>query len=123
MQGRGFTLVELLVVLAILALLLGVAVPRYFGSLERSRETVLKENLFQLRESLDRYFSDTGRYPDRIDDLVTRRYLRAAPVDPLTGSTTTWIVVPPADLDKGAVYDIRSGAAGKAKDGTAYRDW
>ncbi|HVY07905.1 MAG TPA: type II secretion system protein G [Burkholderiales bacterium] len=109
--------------LAILALLLGVAVPRYFGSLERSKETVLKENLFQVRESLDRYFSDTGRYPDRLEDLVARRYLRGAPMDPITGSTTTWIVVAPHDLDKGSVYDIRSGAPGNAKDGSAYRDW
>ena len=121
--SRAFTLVELLVVLAIVALLLSIAVPRYFGSLDRSRETVLKENLFQVRESLDKYFSDTGRYPDRIEDLVTRRYLRSAPIDPVTGSTTTWVVVPPREADKGGVFDIRSGAAGNGKDGTAYRDW
>src|SRR5258706_4835747 len=95
---RGFTLVEILVVLAILAFLLSVAVPRYFGSLDRSKETVLRDNLFQVRESLDQYFSDTGRYPDKIEDLVTRHYLRAAPVDPVTGSTTTWVVVPPREL-------------------------
>src|ERR1700688_4659681 len=69
---RAFTLVELLVVLAILALLLSIAVPRYFGSLNHSKETVLKENLFQVRQSLDHYFSDTGKYPDKIEDLVTR---------------------------------------------------
>ena len=120
---RAFTLVELLVVLAIVALLLGIAVPRYFGSLDRSKETVLKENLFQVRESLDKYFSDTGKYPDRIEDLVTRHYLRSAPIDPVTGSTTTWVVVPPREADKGGVFDIRSGAAGNGKDGTAYRDW
>jgi general secretion pathway protein G len=119
----GFTLVELLVVLAIIAFLLSVAVPRYFGSLERSKETVLKENLFRMRESLDRYFSDNGRYPDRIDDLVARHYLRAAPVDPLTESATTWIVVAPKELDHGSVYDIRSGAPGNGRDGTAFRDW
>jgi general secretion pathway protein G len=119
----GFTLVELLVVLAIVALLLSIAVPRYFGSLDRSKETVLKENLFQVRESLDKYFSDTGSYPDRIEDLVTRHYLRSAPIDPVTGSTTTWVVVPPREADKGGVFDIRSGAAGNGKDGTAYRDW
>jgi general secretion pathway protein G len=121
--SRAFTLVELLVVLAILAFLLSVAVPRYFGSLDRSKETVLKENLFQVRESLDQYFSDTGKYPDKIEDLVARHYLRSAPIDPVTGSTTTWLVVPPGELDKGGVFDIRSGAAGNGKDGTAYRNW
>jgi general secretion pathway protein G len=122
-RPSGFTLVELLVVLAILALLLSIAVPRYFGSLDRSKETVLKENLFQVRESLDKYFADNGRYPDRIEDLVTRHYLRSAPIDPVTGSTTTWVVVPPREADKGGVFDIRSGAAGNGKDGIAYRDW
>ena len=121
--SRAFTLVELLVVLAILAFLLSIAVPRYFGSLDRSKETVLRENLFQVRESLDKYFADTGKYPDRIEDLVTRRYLRSAPIDPVTGSATTWVVVPPRELDRGGVFDIRSGAAGNGKDGTAYRDW
>src|SRR5258706_942817 len=121
--SRAFALVELLVVLAILAFLLSIAVPRYFGSLDRSKETVLRENLFQVRESLDKYFADTGKYPDRIEDLVTRRYLRSAPIDPVTGSATTWVVVPPRELDRGGVFDIRSGAAGNGKDGTAYRDW
>ncbi len=122
-RPSGFTLVELLVVLAILAFLLSIAVPRYFGSLDRSKETVLRENLFQVRESLDKYFADTGKYPDKIEDLVTRRYLRSAPIDPVTGSATTWVVVPPRELDKGGVFDIKSGAAGNGKDGTAYRDW
>ena len=120
---RAFTLVELLVVLAILAFLLSVAVPRYFGSLDRSKETVLKDNLFQVRESLDHYYADTGKYPDRIEDLVARHYLRAAPIDPVTGSATTWVVVPPRELDKGGVFDIKSGATGNGKDGTAYKDW
>src|ERR1700710_1806223 len=94
-RPSGFTLVELLVVLAIVALLLGVAAPRYFGSLERSKETVLRDNLFQVRESLDHYYADTGKYPDKLDDLVARHYLRAPPVDPVTGSATTWVLVPP----------------------------
>ena len=121
--SRAFTLVEILVVLAILAFLLSVAVPRYFGSLDRSKETVLKDNLFQVRESLDHFYADTGKYPDKIEDLVTRHYLRAAPVDPVTGSATTWVVVPPRELDKGGVFDIKSGATGNGKDGTAYKDW
>jgi general secretion pathway protein G len=122
-RRQGFTLIELLVVLAILALLLGIATPRYMNSVDRSKETVLKENLFQIRDSLDKYFADNGRYPDALDDLVSRRYLRAPPIDPLTGSATTWIVVPPQDADKGRVYDVKSGAPGKAADGTEYRNW
>lgn len=120
---RGFTLIEILVVLAILAMLLSVAAPRYFGTVDRSRETVLKQNLFQIRESLDKYFADTGKYPETLDDLVARRYLRSAPLDPITGSTTTWVIVAPQDRQKGGVYDVKSGAEGNAKDGTPYRDW
>ena len=70
-RSNGFTLIEILVVLAILAMLLSVSTPRYFGSVDRSRETVLKQNLFQVREALDKYFADTGKYPDTLDDLVT----------------------------------------------------
>jgi general secretion pathway protein G len=119
----GFTLIEILVVLAILAVLLSIAAPRYFGGVDRSKETVLRQNLFQIRDSLDKYFADTGKYPDKLDDLVAKHYLRSAPVDPITGSTTTWVVVPPQDPEKGGVYDVKSGAEGKAKDGTAYGEW
>ena len=119
----GFTLIEILVVLAILAALLSIAAPRYFGSVDRSKETVLKQNLFQIRETLDKYYADTGRYPDSVDDLVAKHYLRTTPVDPVTGSATTWIIVPPADLKKGGVYDVKSGAPGHAKDGTSFSDW
>jgi general secretion pathway protein G len=122
-RTRAFTLIEILVVLAILALLLGVAAPRYFGSVDRSKETVLKQNLFQVREALDKYFADVGRYPDSLEDLVTKHYLRAAPIDPVTGSTTTWVVIAPQDARKGAVYDVKSGAPGNARDGTAYSEW
>lgn len=109
--------------LAIMVLLMSLAVPRYFNSVDRSKETVLRQNLFQVRESLDKYFADTGRYPEKLEDLVVKHYLRASPVDPVTGSTTTWVVVPPRDPAKAGVYDIRSGAPGKALDGTAYGDW
>jgi general secretion pathway protein G len=119
----GFTLIEILVVLAILAALLSVATPRYFGSVDRSRETVLKQNLFQIREALDKYYADTGKYPATLDDLVAKRYLRSAPVDPVTNSTTTWVVVAPQDKQKGGVYDVKSGAEGNARDGTPFRDW
>ena len=119
----GFTLIELLVVMAIIATLLTLAVPRYFGSVEKSKEAVLKQNLATLRDSLDKYYGDTGRYPDSLDDLVTKKYLRNIPLDPLTESPSTWILIAPADPGKGMVYDVKSGAQGKAGDGTAYGDW
>ena len=117
---RGFTLIEILVVLAILATLLSIAAPRYFGSVDRSKEVVLKENLFQIRDALDKYYADTGKYPDSLDDLVTKRYLRSPPVDPITGSATTWVVIAPQDPKRGGVYDVRSGAQGNSRDGTPY---
>ena len=121
-SNAGFTLIELLVVLAILASLLSLAAPRYFSSVDRSKETVLKHNLFQIRDALDKHYADTGRYPENLDDLVTKHYLRSAPLDPITGSTTSWIVVPPEDRKKGGVYDVKSGAQGNAHDGTPYSE-
>src|SRR6478752_123298 len=96
----GFTLVELLVVMAIIATLLTLAVPRYFGSVDRSKEAVLKQDLATLRDSLDKYYGDTGRYPDSLEDLVTKRYIRGVPIDPITQSNATWLVVPPGDPAK-----------------------
>jgi general secretion pathway protein G len=121
--AAGFTLIELLVVMAIIATLLTLAVPRYFGSVEKSKEAVLKQNLATLRDSLDKYYGDTGRYPDSLDDLVTKKYLRNIPLDPLTENASTWILIAPEDPGKGMVYDVKSGAQGKASDGTAYGDW
>ncbi|HLX81138.1 MAG TPA: prepilin-type N-terminal cleavage/methylation domain-containing protein [Burkholderiales bacterium] len=119
----GFTLIELLVVLAIIAILLTIAVPRYFGSMERSKEAVLKEDLYQLRDAIGKYYGDRGRYPESLDALAAERYLRTVPVDPVTGSSATWLTVPPADPEKSGVSDIRSGAQGRASDGTAYSEW
>jgi len=111
---RGFTLIELLVVLAIVALLLSIAVPRYYGSLDKSKEAVLKENLFQLRDAIGKYHADKGKYPESLDALATDKYLRKVPLDPITDSTATWVVVPPADPQKSGVFDVKSGAPGKA---------
>lgn len=121
--GRGFTLIELLVVIAIIGTLLGIAVPRYFASVERSKEAVLKENLAVMRDAIQKYYADKGKYPEKLDDLAAEKYLRKIPVDPLTDSATTWVAVPPKDSAKGSVYDLHSGAQGKAADGTPYADW
>lgn len=123
MNERGFTLIELLVVMSIVAMLLTLAVPRYFGSVERSKEAVLRENLSITRQALDKYYGDTGRYPDALDALVSRKYLRSLPEDPITGKRDSWIIVPPEAQGKGAVFDIRSGAPGNARDGSPYKDW
>jgi general secretion pathway protein G len=119
----AFTLIELLVVLAIVSTLLMLAVPRYFTSIDRSKEAVLKENLYQLRDAIGKYQADKGRYPDSIDVLASEKYLRKVPLDPITESAATWIIVPPDDPQKGGVYDVRSGAQGRALDGSAYGEW
>jgi general secretion pathway protein G len=120
---HGFTLIELLVVMAIIALLLTIAVPRYFHSTDRAREAVLKEDLAQMRNAIDKYYGDRGRYPDTLDDLVEKKYLRRIPVDPISENVQTWITVAPQEGGKGAVADVRSGATGTALDGTPYGDW
>lgn len=119
-KTTGFTLIELLVVLAIIALLLTVAVPRYFQTIDASKEKILVENLHATRDALDKFYGDTGRYPDTLEELVEKRYLRTMPVDPITDSTTTWVIVPPDDQFKGAVYDIKSGAPGNNLDGKPF---
>ena len=118
----GFTLVELLVVMAIIATLLSIVAPRYFHTLDRSKETVLRQDLNIMRDAIDKFYSDTGDYPRDLPELVEKRYLRAIPVDPLTDSSETWITVPPSDASEG-VYDVHSGAIEEAKDGTSYSAW
>ena len=119
----GFTLIELLVVMSIIALLASLAVPRYFGSVEKSKNAVLKENLTLMREALDKYYGDNDKYPAVLDELVSRKYLRNIPRDPMTESATTWIIVPPEDPEKGGVFDVHSGYDGKTDDGTPYKEW
>ena len=123
MNRRGFTLIELLVVLAIIATLLTLAVPRYFSSVDKSKEAVLKENLYQLRDAIGKYYADRGKYPESLQALATDKYLRSVPLDPVTDSASTWIVVAPEDPQKGGVVDVRSGAQGKALDGTEFSTW
>lgn len=120
---RGFTLIELVVVLAIVATLLTIAVPRYFSSVEKSKEAVLKENLYQMRDAIGKYYADKGKYPETIEALATDKYLRKVPLDPITESAATWVVVPPEDAQKGGVFDVKSGAPGKGSDGTELATW
>jgi len=123
MRRNGFTMIELLVTLAILGFLVALAAPRYFGNLDRARENVLREDLYVLRDAIDKFYSDRSRYPDALDDLVRERYLRKIPVDPLTQSAHSWVTLPPSDPSLGAVADVRSGAPGTARDGTWLKDW
>jgi general secretion pathway protein G len=120
---RGFTLIELLVVMSIVAVLLTLAVPRSFSGVDQSREVVLKQNLAAVRDAIDKFHADTGAYPESLDALVEKRYLKSLPVDPITESTTTWQLIPPQPPKKGQVFDIRSGATGIARDGTDYQRW
>jgi len=122
-KGSGFTLIELLVVLAIIGTLLTLTLPRYFTSVQRSKETVLRENLNVTRDAIGKYYADKGKYPESLEALATEKYLRKVPMDPITESAATWVVVPPDDPKKGAVYDLKSGAQGKASDGTLYSEW
>lgn len=120
---RGFTLIELVVVLAIVALLLALATPRYFHRVDLSKETILKANLAATREVIDKFYGDNGKYPESLETLVEKKYLRGLPVDPITESATSWIIVPPDDSEKGGVFDLHSAAQGNGSDGTAYATW
>lgn len=106
-RARGFTLIEMIVVMAAIGLLLSLALPRFMDALDRGRQQVLEHNLHTMREALDKFYGDNGRYPDKLEDLVERRYLRAIPVDPYNESPT-WIVVAPKDSARGGVIDVRS---------------
>jgi general secretion pathway protein G len=117
---RGFTLIELLIVMSIVGLLLTIAVPRYFGSVDKSKETALRENLQVLRTGIDRFYADKGVYPASLGELVTHKYFRSVPMDPITESVTTWQVQPSPDPDKPGVFDVRSGAKGKTREGVPY---
>ncbi|KQV94748.1 type II secretion system protein [Rhizobacter sp. Root1221] len=122
-RSAGFTLIELLVVLAIVAVMLTLAIPRYYSQLDASKESVLRENLRVTRDVIDRFYGDLGRYPESLDELVQRWYLRSVPVDPMTESTDTWIITAPPEGHDGAVADIRSGSSAQTKDGKPYAEW
>lgn len=124
-RTRGFTLIELIVVMAIVALLASIVAPRYFASLAKSRETALLQSLTTMRDAIDQYAADKGRYPESLQELAVARYIRDVPEDPLTGRRDSWVELPPpAELQaNGRVWDVRSGAAGRSADGRLYADW
>jgi len=122
MRKQGFTMIELLVAMAIIATLLSLAAPKYFNNLERTKEAVLRENLYLMRDAIDKYYTDKGTYPKELNDLVKERYLRAIPIDPLTESAAGWKSVAPEDTTLGGVYDVRSNAP-NSKSGTKYSEW
>ena len=110
-KKRGFTLVELMVVLTVIGLLLSIVVPDYVGRVKRAEETTLQQDLAVMRDALDKHYADSGKYPATLDELVVKRYLRAIPRDPIT-QNTAWQTVPPTDPQKGGVYDVHSSAKG-----------
>lgn len=128
--GRGFTLIEILIVFALIGILVGLALPRYQHSRRKAQEAVLKEDLFQMRKLIDQYYTDKGKYPASLRTLVEENYLRTLPVDPMTGSADTWQEVrdEPSyeEMVPGMEYgivDVRSGSQAKALDGTTYDTW
>jgi general secretion pathway protein G len=119
-RASGFTLIELLIVLSIIALMMTIALPNYFHSIDASKEKILAQNLHATRDAIDRFYGDVGRYPESLEELVDKRYLRTLPVDPITDSATTWHIVPPDEPFPGKVYDIKSGAQGADSNGKPY---
>jgi general secretion pathway protein G len=121
--NKGFTLIELLVVLSIIATLLTLAAPRYFQHVERSKEAVLRENLASVRQALDQYHADKGIWPESLQVLVDNRYLRALPLDPITGSSETWLLEAPQEENTiGGIYNLHSGAEGTGSDGKPFSE-
>lgn len=122
-RAGGFTLIELLVVMALIGMLLSLSVPRYFGHVDKAKETVLRQDLMQLRDAIDKYFGDVGAYPESLEELVEKSYLRKIPLDPYTERADSWVIVAPGKQAAGKVFDVRSGATGKARDGSDFASW
>jgi general secretion pathway protein G len=124
----GFTLVELLIVISLISILAAMGLVQYKNSVVSSREAVLRTDLFRMRDAIDQYYADKGKYPSALDSLVSDGYMRRVPEDPLTKSSDTWQTVP-AEPDPNnpsaepGIYDVKSGAQGTALDGSNYSDW
>jgi general secretion pathway protein G len=121
-------MIELMVVMALIVILATIGLTQYRQSVQFTKEAVLKDDLFKLRDAIDQYYADKNQYPSSLDDLVSGGYMRALPKDPFTTSSTSWQAIPaePDPANPSAVpgiYDVKSGAEGAALDGTNYRDW
>lgn len=127
-RSRGFTIIELLVVMTILVILASVGMTQYRNSVRRAEEATLKENLFRMRDAIDQYYADKNKYPADLADLVSEGYIREVPTDPLTKSKDTWTTTqaePDANnpASQVGIYDVKSGSELTALDGTRYADW
>jgi general secretion pathway protein G len=122
-RRAGFTLIELLVVMSIIGVLLTIAVPRYFRTVQRSKETVLRHDLSVVRESIDKYYGDLGQYPEALAALVDKHYIRSVPVDPFTKSAESWLMVASEDPDHPGLRDIHSGSPDSSSDGSPFVSW
>jgi general secretion pathway protein G len=120
---KGFTLIEMMIVLAIMSILATIATPNMQRYIVRAREASLRETLFVLRDVIDQHYSDQGKYPDSLEQLVERKYIRSIPLDPITGTSSTWIVTPPEGEEEGGVYDVHSGSDRVSLDGEPYNEW
>ena len=128
-RSRGFTLIELMIVIFIMLILVSIAIPNFTGSVQRARESVLRQNLFQLRDLISQYTLDKQKAPQALDDLVTAQYLKQIPKDPMTGQTD-WVVeqqedtiTSPDEQDQGGIDDVHSASTATGSDGTAYNTW
>jgi general secretion pathway protein G len=127
-DAKGFTLVELMIVMAIILILVSVSAPIYSQSIVRARESTLRQNLYHLRQSIDQFTMDKQKAPQSLDELVSAGYLREIPIDPMTQSRETWVVdmedvLLSIDQNEPGITNVHSGAQGTATDGTAYSTW
>ena len=119
----GFTLIELLVTMTIIAILLTLAAPRYLGNVERAKEAVLRSNLETTRDAIQKFYVDTGRYPEQLQTLVDQHYIRKLPYDPILERSDRWISIEKEPTDESGIHDLRSAAPGLGLNGKPYRDW